>query len=321
MQTTSHSAFLISVVDLLTLLILAFLSVGYVHGALSAQETNVEALKRQMVAKEQAMAEKRAQIEALQQQLNDLLQRQETLRTESPKTGDQQRVQEETGKVRQEIATVHAQLTRLTEDIATLTSAIEALKQQLAAYAAREKQIQETAAVQRTHAAELEYLQQEKQRQQQRLAELQAAHARAQEKGYTLASGAPIVHQDKKARLSYFVMLTEGKIIPITPTYFTGKKVSDGVIAIWPKDKPAGLTIQQALKKDSPLMKEITTQEFRRDGRVKMLVAPDSFDTFRVLRDALAKRDIDYGWEPHEGARIYVATNGQGNDIQSQGKK
>jgi predicted RNase H-like nuclease (RuvC/YqgF family) len=243
--------------------------------------------------------------------------KQEGLHAQLPKAPDRQRGQEEISKVRQEIVTVQVQLATLTEDMASLTSAIDALKQQLAAHAAREKQLQEATAVQKTRTAELERLQQEKQRQQQRLAALQADLARAQDKGYTLASGAPLVQQDRKARLSYFVMLTEGKVIPVTPAYYTGKQVANDVVAIWPKDKHTALTIQQVLQKDSPLMKEVTTPEFRRDGRVKMLVNPDSFDTFRALRDALVKRDIDYGWEPHEGTKILTSTRGTGKDIES----
>jgi hypothetical protein len=315
-ETMQRGASLIPVLDLLTLLTLAFLVTGGLGGKLLAQETNVEEITRQIAQKETDLTAKRQNLEALQQQLAHLQHMLATQGAELPKAADQQRVQEEIRKTREAMTKVQNHMARLAEDMATLTRDIQGLKQQLAAYAEREKQLQALTAEHKGRMTELERLKQEKQRQVQRLAEVQAQLAQAGGKGVTVASGAPMVQRDKVARQSYPVMLAEGKIFPITPEYYTGTKGSDGRLVIWPKAQQAGLTIQQALKADSPVMKEVTTAEFRRDGRVKMLVNPDSFDTFRVLRDALAKRGIDYGWEPYTGTKIFVSNTGR--DIDSQ---
>jgi hypothetical protein len=91
-------------------------------------------------------------------------------------------------------------------------------------------------------------------------------------------------------------MLSEGRLIPVLPEYFEGSFDADGSGAVWPVQE--GLTIEQALRPDSVLMERIRGDQFRRDGRVVLLVLPDSFATFRAFRETLVTEGVDFGWEP-----------------------
>lgn len=129
-----------------------------------------------------------------------------------------------------------------------------------------------------------------------RLVELQAALADAGKKRFGLKSGAPLVRVGRKTETVYGVMLSEGRMIPVQNPYFEGRRDPDGSQVIWPVQK--GLTIDEGLRRDSVVMKAIRTAEFRRGGRVLILVLPDSFATFRTFRDTLIRERIDFGWEP-----------------------
>lgn len=221
---------------------------------------------------------------------------------------------EQTQKVQDMLAMDQQKAEAMAQQVASLTAEISHLKEQLAAVGQREKELKDLAAELAGRNTGLHQLEQEKAEYTRKLAEVQAALATAGKDTYTFASGAPLVNRSRTAQKSSDVMLSEGKVIPIATPYYTGKRQADNSLLAWPVQ--AGLSIQDALQPDSPLMKEINTAEFRKEGRVRLFVNADSFATFRALRDALVRDGIDYGWEPVEGPRLRFGTNGA--DVPSQ---
>jgi hypothetical protein len=185
------------------------------------------------------------------------------------------------------------------EEIARLTETVTEAERSEQALRELEHDLQERATAIAT-------LKQELQGARTRLAELQAALADAGKKRFGFSAGAPVVHVGRKARSVYGVMLSAGRLIPIERPYFEGRHDPGGSQVIWPVQD--GLTIDEALRRDSVVMKAIRTEEFRRSGRVLLLVLPDSFATFRTIRDALIRERIDFGWEPL--TRTTIGING-----------
>jgi predicted RNase H-like nuclease (RuvC/YqgF family) len=227
---------------------------------------------------------------------------------------DHQRVQEELQKARQAIARAKQELDGIVQTLVSLSQEIIQLKQQLAAATHWDKERTALAAALKERETEAQRLEKEREAQQRKLAAVQAALATAGKDTYSLKSGAPLVRA-KTANHRYGVMLSEGKVIPVASPYYTGRRRADGTVVVWPER--AGLTIDEALKPTSLVMREVTTEEFRRDGRVTFLVNADSFATFRALRDELVRRGIDYGWEPVTGTKFGMSATGK--DIPSQG--
>lgn len=106
----------------------------------------------------------------------------------------------------------------------------------------------------------------------------------------------------------YDVLLSEGVVFPLEREFFTVQRLSETSLLIWPSRK--GLTLHDALAKGSPLMKKIADSSFRSNGWVCFLVNPDSFSTFRALRDAVEARGVPVAWEPFEGTRIPMSDEG-----------
>ncbi|MFQ5728849.1 MAG: hypothetical protein ACE5GN_00620 [Waddliaceae bacterium] len=133
---------------------------------------------------------------------------------------------------------------------------------------------------------------------------------------YALRSGAPRVNRTREAKDFYSVVLSKGKVIPLIPDYFEGTQYSNGVVV---KPKRSGLTFEEVIKPDSPIMKAVLRSEFRKDGRAVLFVNPDSFSAFRKLRDFLIKEHIDVGWDTMEGTTIFISDE-EGRSVPSQGR-
>jgi hypothetical protein len=163
--------------------------------------------------------------------------------------------------------------------------------------------------------AELAALAKEVEAERARLIELQAALAAAREPRFGFTSGAPLVRANRRAEQHYGIMISEGRLIPVRNPYFEGSRHADGTETIWPVQR--GLTIGEALARGSVIMQAIRGREFRRSGRVLMVVLPDSFATFRAFRDALVREGIDFGWEPMTSTTIGIG-GASARSIESQ---
>lgn len=301
-----------AVIDLLLLLVIAFLTVGVLAHSLALEDINLERLKQKAADADQMAVKERKSIEDLRREHERLQQEHKRLVAQGV---DKEKLQEEIQKVRQALSNAKQKLNKLLEAIASLMGKVTQLKQQVEASAKREQEWRGLESDQSRHTDDLLRLENEKTEYTRRLAEIQASLASAGKDKYSVKSGAPMVRRDKVPRVEYLVMLAEGKATPVAPPYYTGVRRPDGSLVLWPVQ--SGLTIQEVLKPNSPVMKEVMTTEFRKHGQVNILVNSDSFATFRALRDELVRQGVDYGWEPVEGTRL--TSSKEGRNIPPQG--
>lgn len=302
-----------AVVDFLFLLIIAFLGVGVLAQSLAPKEADLQGSKDREKA-ERVVAEQQRSLEELQLEHERLQEELKRLLADLPKAVEQRKAQEEIDRLRQAIANTRQRLSKVAEVIASLTAEVSKLREQVDASAKREQELKAVEADLKGRDAELRRLEKAKTEQLQKLAELQAQLVRPAQEKYPVTSGTPIVRRDRVARETYSVMLSGGKVIPLAPPFYKAERRQGGAVVVSPVQP--GLTLQEALKPDSPLMKEVTTAAFRKDGQVSMLVTSDSFATFRALRENLARQGIDYGWDPVESTRLVISENGRRTPIQ-----
>ncbi|MCS7304958.1 MAG: hypothetical protein NZ602_07610 [Thermoguttaceae bacterium] len=95
----------------------------------------------------------------------------------------------------------------------------------------------------------------------------------------------------------YGVIVHQGTLTPIKPPYYEGFRILGGKILI--RFVRSGPSASDAFQPGSEFLQWINSIDPKKEY-VVFLVAPDSFDTFRVAREELRKRNIACGWEPHE---------------------
>jgi hypothetical protein len=265
MTTTSQPAggFSTSVIDLLSLLTVAFLGLGIFLGA----------LERRAQAPTSAPEDVRAALDAARAQERNLA----------------------------------AYLASLAEELARRAQALADAE----AYGTSTLPADDTD----TRAAQVAEQRQRLEEARRKLADLEAALAAAGKDKYTFDSGAPIVNAGRHAGESYIVVLSEGKVRVAQPPYYRSRTlVFDD--KEWTPDGPA-ISLEEALQRDSVLMRDVTTAAFRENGRVVLLVMSDSFGAFRLLRDALARAGVDYGWEPITSPTFLTGPGGRAVESQA----
>jgi len=197
-----------------------------------------------------------------------------------------------------------------------LTKEIDAFETQLGEIEKVNDKEEITQADLKKYSERIEHLSEQKKDLEKKLERLKAVLSSPHKDTYSFRSGAPRVNLNRKTENFYSVVLAKNKVIPLNPSYFEGTKYADGIFVV--KPKRSGLTFEEVIKPDSPMMEEVLKLEFRKEGRAVLLVNADSFNTFRKLRDFLVKERIDVGWEPMEGTTIVISEN-EGRSVPSQG--
>lgn len=296
------------VFDLLFILTIAFIGVGIFLASTLRLEVGVTAMKQHVAearAVEELDQEKLLSLNPLRDRLAKELEilEQESTPLDVPQS-DIDRRHGEVAKLKARLASVNDVASRLEREIARL-------RQQLAA-AEDEAEHAAHSAMHQKALEEFKQLEAQRVRYQNRLAKIQAELARAQADAPTF-TGAAMVRPDRQAEKTELLLLSKGRVLPF-PEYFSQESDFFSTTA---RPSREGLTIEEALKPGSIVMKKVAKADFKRRGRAVLLVNPDSFATFRALRDSLVEQGIDYGWEPWEDATIVFS--GQGRNVESQG--
>jgi hypothetical protein len=306
----SGAAFMTPVVDLLSLLTIAFLGLGILMSLFQARGDRPGAPLPSTAAARQAkhdaavLARERNALDRAERRLADDL-----AATASRPHPDPADVDRRLAAATARELETQGLLGSLEAEIAHLSEAVARAEQ----LAAELPSLGEDAAARERELAEQKRRLEDARR---KLADLEAAAAEAGKTRYTFRTGTPIVNRSRTATEQYFVVLSEGKVLPAKAPWYERTQVGAGAVRLSPAQ--AGLSIDEAVKAQSELMKDVTEPSFRSDGRVVILVMSDSFGAFRVLRDALVKAGVDYGWDPVESTTFHFVSSG-GRTVGSQG--
>lgn len=292
------------VFDLLFLLTIAFLGVGVFQAATLRNDVGVPTLKEHASEARELANRGALHFEALRP-LRDRLQRQlEILRSGNtpvavPKVdpADIDRARQEVAAMKARAMTAQAAVDNVSAEAASLTSDTQVIPQELIDWL-----------------DELEKLEERRQNLQSRLAALEAAAARAQGAQPKL-TGARVVRTDYEPEVEKLIMVTHGRVYAYPENF----NVTQEFFMATARPSGEGLSIKDAVAPSSALMKEVTSARYRRAGRASILVRPDSFATFRLLRDSLVDKKIDYGWLPWAADLVTFGSGGGGQRVYSHG--
>ncbi|MHC4952795.1 MAG: Med9 domain-containing protein [Planctomycetota bacterium] len=128
--------------------------------------------------------------------------------------------------------------------------------------------------------------------------------------------GVPVVKSSHRVRKHFDVMLKGNRVLPLDNRHFHKRRIRGGLYFEKKRGAP-GMTLADALLDSSPLMKAIASESFRKTGQVRFFVHPDSFETFRAIRNGVAAKGAVWGWEPYDKLKIAFRVNGA--EVPSQG--
>lgn len=302
---------LLPVLDLLLLLTVTFIALSGLFGAVGAFDTanedraKIAGLRIETARLTEELDALQSQDEALEQELADALAELAPLR-EAYKGLEAAKADAE--ETQRQIDELTAMLKPLRPAIAALERQVSEAEERLSAH---EVDNRDVAAL----TEQLERLRSDVQERQQQLVNLRAELETAGENAYSLSTGWPQTNR-RTPKLMDFLLLADGKVYPVVDPFFIKTEVATDTTLFRAKN-PAqpGLALPQTLE----LLEEVLlTPEYRRSGRVILLVNSDSFASFRIIRDVLAKNGIDYGWDPIEGTSIVFGSDGR--TIPGQGR-
>lgn len=291
------------VFDLLFLLTIAFLGVGVFQAAGLRVDVGVSTL-RAHTSEASDMADRQSRHLAALEPIRDRLRRQIERLKNAPHTLPTPN--------QSMIDATHRELAMTQARLVTAQAAVDNLRTEVATLNAEQEPIP-VAVIDRLN--EVEKLEEQRRSWQDRVAQAEAEAVQADEDLPKLTK-ARVVRTDYQPEKEKFVLLTGGRIYAFPEDFNLTKEV----LATTANLKGPGQTLKDAIAPASTLMKQVAAADFRQKGRVALLVRPDSFSTFRVLRDKLVSQKIDYGWLPWPVDFIRFSSGG-GQQMQSHGSR
>lgn len=301
---------LTSVIDLLFLMVIALLTIGVL---VSAVQPAVDAPDAALVPGSEQLREGSAggaiAIEELIGEHDSLLKKRDDLASSAPSEEGVERQREMTEATRSELKLSQDEKIAVEESVRELQARVDE-KEMAAKEASKEvttlDDLEEIAKNRRKQNAELE---EDLERERIRWVSLQAQAARKANKPRIVVKGVVWEKRDPAVKQVYYVLLSKGRVFPLEESGFVKEtRYSDGVVK---EAVGAGLTPEDVLKPRSIVMRSIDVPLFRATGKVVFVVNPDSFATFRVLRDHLKSRGIRVAWSPFEGTEVSFGSGGR----------
>lgn len=297
------SSMLTSVLDLLFLMVICLLTLG---GMLSALH-RLEPEPAEAAAREPSLLE-------LERTLDELRQRYDTRSDEMHKAARAAAAERQRQEnVKRELESASQEQMRLELLIAALRKQVAELEEQVAAKRANEEALREMDELLGERDRGLRELGEERTRLVHQLDSLQSRlhdlRDRADKKNeQDKRGGVRWVRHDKQLD-AYAVMLTGGAVFPFEPEFVEVERPIPTHQTYRPKGR--GLTLAEAVKSGSPVMREVGTASFRKTRYVLLLVDADSFGTYRALRTHLRNRGVRVGWEPLLEPAVHVGPGGR----------
>jgi len=109
------------------------------------------------------------------------------------------------------------------------------------------------------------------------------------------------------------VLLAASRVLIMEPPHVE-RYYSAGVEYREPRG--SGMSLTEALAPESALMRIVSRPRFQKEGWVLTLVNKDSFASYRALRDTLAEKGVQVGWEPHAGRIVGLSPGGKSSGPQ-----
>ena len=249
------------------------------QGELSAELDRLKAHSKRLEGENDVARQEHANLQTKLAALEKEREKQESILTQLRQEWEQYKETESTETNRE---TVQRQIRAIMTQMTSTTAQLEAEREKIASLQQEIRDLEEKTNDEdqkdydiRTVESELEHqkesikkLEAQKKKKASNLDELRTVLANTEGTTYSFKSGAPKVKRSKKAEKNALVVLSKGKVIPVQVPFYGGVRLKDGTIVI--KPKRTGLEIEDSLKRDSVLLKDVLTDDFRNNGQVSI---------------------------------------------------